>query len=239
MLIIPAIDILDGKLVRLKKGDFNQVSDYNLSPAEQAEKYYDIGFEWLHLVDLSGSKEGKTTSLSIIDSIKKNTGMKIQFGGGIRSAADAKSILDLGVDRIVIGSVSVSNKPEFFKILSFADVDRICIAADVKGERVMIKGWEEDSQVNLFDHIHFCYCKGISHFLVTDIERDGMLSGPNYGLYELIKERYPSLNVIVSGGISKIEDVIRLKEKNYYGVVIGKAIYENKISLEELRSIAD
>jgi phosphoribosylformimino-5-aminoimidazole carboxamide ribotide isomerase len=239
MLIIPAIDILDGKLVRLQKGDFNRVSDYGISPVDQARKYFEYGFEWLHMVDLTGSKDGNINTAEIITGIRQNTGLKIEFGGGIRSAEDASRLIGLGVDRLVIGSLALTNKNEFFKILASVDVEKICIAADVKGERVMIRGWKDDSQINLYDHIHYCYCKGINTFLVTDIERDGMLLGPNYDLYDSIMEKYPSLNVIVSGGIANIDDVVKLKEKKFYGVVIGKAIYENKLSLEELKGIAD
>lgn len=234
MLIIPAIDILDGKIVRLRKGDFDQVSGYDISPLDQAGIYSDAGFDWLHIVDLSGSKNGKFTALEILSSIKESTGIKIQFGGGIRSSKDAETLIDIGIDRIVLGSISVTDKQEFFKILSAVDVSKICIAADVKEEHIMIKGWKENSNINLFAHLQFCYCNDIKHFLVTDIEKDGMLTGPNFSLYDSVQEKYPEINIIVSGGVSGMDDIRQIARKKYYGVVVGKAIYEKKLSIKEL-----
>lgn len=237
MKIIPAIDILDNKLVRLEKGKFQSSKIYSDNPLEVAKSFDGFGFEWLHIVDLSGSKSGKISTIDLLDKIKNKTRLKIQFGGGIRSLEDAKQLINY-VDRIIIGSLSVTNKNEFEKIISEIGEQKIICAVDVKNERVMIKGWTFDSELTLQNHIGYCSSVGIKNFLVTDIERDGMLTGPNINLYSKLISNYPSLNFIASGGISSFDDLIDLKKINAYAVVVGKAIYENKISLKELKEIA-
>lgn len=237
MKIIPAIDILDNKLVRLEKGKFQSSKIYLDNPLEVAKTFDGFGFEWLHIVDLSGSKSGKISTIDLLDKIKNQTRLKIQFGGGIRSLADAKQLINY-VDRIIIGSLSVTDKNEFEKIISEIGEQKIICAVDVKDEKVMIKGWTVDSELTLQNHIDYCSSVGIKNFLVTDIQRDGMLSGPNIILYSKLITNYPSLNFIASGGISSYDDLINLKKINSYAVVVGKAIYEKKISLKELKEIA-
>lgn len=237
MKIIPVIDILDNKLVRLEKGKFQSSKIYLDNPLEVAKTFDGFGFEWLHIVDLSGSKSGKISTIDLLDKIKNQTRLKIQFGGGIRSLADAKQLINY-VDRIIIGSLSVTDKNEFEKIISEIGEQKIICAVDVKDEKVMIKGWTVDSELTLQNHIDYCSSVGIKNFLVTDIQRDGMLSGPNIILYSKLITNYPSLNFIASGGISSYDDLINLKKINSYAVVVGKAIYEKKISLKELKEIA-
>ncbi|MCL6493353.1 MAG: 1-(5-phosphoribosyl)-5-[(5-phosphoribosylamino)methylideneamino]imidazole-4-carboxamide isomerase [Ignavibacterium sp.] len=237
MKIIPAIDILDNKLVRLEKGKFQSSKVYSDNPLDVAKSFDGFGFEWLHIVDLSGSKSGKISTIDLLDKIKNQTRLKIQFGGGIRSLEDAKQLINY-VDRIIIGSLSVTDKNEFEKIISEIGEQKIICAVDVKDEKVMIKGWTVDSEQTLQNHIDYCSSVGIKNFLVTDIQRDGMLSGPNIILYSKLITNYPSLNFIASGGISNYDDLINLKKINSYAVVVGKAIYENKISLKELKEIA-
>ena len=237
MKIIPAIDILDNKLVRLEKGKFQSSKIYSDNPLDIAKTFDGFGFEWLHIVDLSGSKSGKISIIDLLDKIKNQTRSKIQFGGGIRSLADAKQLINY-VDRIIIGSLSVTDKNEFEKIISEIGEQKIICAVDVKDEKVMIKGWTVDSELTLQNHIDYCSSVGIKNFLVTDIQRDGMLTGPNLNLYRKLITNYPSLNFIASGGISNYDDLINLKKINSYAVVVGKAIYENKISLKELKEIA-
>jgi len=237
MKIIPAIDILDNKLVRLEKGKFQSSKIYSDNPLDIAKTFDGFGFEWLHIVDLSGSKSGKISTIDLLDKIKNQTRSKIQFGGGIRSLEDAKQLINY-VDRIIIGSLSVTDKNEFEKIISEIGEQKIICAVDVKDEKVMIKGWTVDSELTLQNHIDYCSSVGIKNFLVTDIQRDGMLSGPNIILYSKLITNYPSLNFIASGGISSYDDLIHLKKINTYAVVVGKAIYENKISLKELKEIA-
>jgi phosphoribosylformimino-5-aminoimidazole carboxamide ribotide isomerase len=237
MNIIPAIDILDNKLIRLEKGKFQSSKIYSDNPLDVVKTFDGFGFEWLHIVDLSGSKSGKISTIDLLDKIKNQTRLKIQFGGGIRSLADAKQLINY-VDRIIIGSLSVTDKNEFEKIVSEIGKQKIICAVDIKVEKVMIKGWTVDSELTLQNHIDYCSSVGIKNFLVTDIQRDGMLTGPNLNLYRKLIKNYPSLNFIASGGISSYDDLINLKKINSYAVVVGKAIYENKISLKELKEIA-
>lgn len=237
MKIIPAIDILDNKLVRLEKGNYQSSKIYSENPLDVAKTFDEYGFEWLHIIDLSGSKSGKISVFNLLNKIKNQTRLKIQFGGGIRSLEDAKQLIKY-VDRIIIGSLSVTNKNEFEGIISEIGEEKIICAVDVKDEKVMIKGWTVDSELTLQNHIEYCNSVGINNFLVTDIYRDGMLTGPNINLYGKLITDYPSLNFIASGGISSQDDLINLKKINACAVVVGKALYENKISLKELKKIA-
>ena len=238
MLIIPAIDIIDGKVVRLSKGSFESVVDYAKTPLEQAKIYGDHGFEWIHIVDLSGSKEGKINTVEILNEIKEETDLKIEFGGGIRSKDDVMLLNNNDVDGIIIGSLSVTDKNEFESIFNDIETDKIIIAADVLDYKIRIKGWTEDSMIHLFDHIDYCLSLGIDNFLCTDISVDGMLTGPNLTLYNEILNRYKSIKLTASGGISNIDDILELKKHPFRGAVVGKAIYENKINLKELSEIA-
>ncbi|MGE5401869.1 MAG: 1-(5-phosphoribosyl)-5-[(5-phosphoribosylamino)methylideneamino]imidazole-4-carboxamide isomerase [Ignavibacteriales bacterium] len=237
MIIIPAIDIYEKQIVRLKEGDFSRVTFYGNSPLEQAKVFKNHGFSWLHIVDLSASKTGNITTLDIVEEIKLKTGMNIEFGGGIRSGSSVEKILSAGADRVIIGSLSVQNKAEFEEIVQRHDPGRIVIAADVKDEKIAIKGWTEQTSLSLSDHIEYCLGLGIDTFLCTDISKDGMLEGTNTGLYSRILKKYPGIKLIASGGVKDIEDVKRVKDLDVYGVVVGKAIYENKINLKELAEV--
>jgi len=237
MIIIPAIDILENKIVRLRKGDFNQVEFYPNSPLEQAKFYESVGFEWLHIVDLNGSKTGIISVSEIILEIKSGTKLKIEFGGGIRSYDNVATLLALGIDRVIIGSLSIQDKNEFDKIIANAGADKIIVAADVKNEMIAIKGWTENTSVSIYEHIDYCKNKSINTFLCTDISTDGMLTGTNLILYNKLLKSYPDINLIASGGVKDINDVKALNDLNVFGVVIGKAIYENKIDLKELVKI--
>lgn len=238
MLIIPAIDIINGEVVRLSKGKYESKVGYNETPLEFAKVYNDLGFEWVHIVDLSGSKDGKITTTKIIEKIKTQTNLRVEFGGGIRSKKDVVTFDNIGIDGIIIGSLSVSNKEEFESILEDVVPSKIIIAADVLDYKVRIKGWTENSNVHLFDHIKYCRELGIENFLCTDIAVDGMLTGPNFSLYQTAIEKFPEIKLTASGGVSNINDILKLKELPVRGVVVGKAIYENKINLEELAKLA-
>jgi phosphoribosylformimino-5-aminoimidazole carboxamide ribotide isomerase len=238
MLIIPAIDILDGKVVRLLKGDFDAATIYSNSPLDQAKIYESYNFRWVHIVDLSGSKDGKSSTKKIIKEIKQNTSLEIEFGGGIRSTEDVENLFSIGIDRAVLGSLPITNKREFELIVSKYEKDKFVIATDVLNENVLIKGWQENSNINLFDHITYCISLGLGTFLVTDVNLDGMLTGPNVKLYKKLKRKFKETKIIASGGISSIGDLNILKQLNIDAAVVGKAIYECKIKLEELSKIA-
>lgn len=234
MLIIPAIDILDGKVVRLTKGDFATAKSYLENPLEQAKIYEDFGFEWVHIVDLSGSKDGNISSLKILEEIKKKTKLKVEFGGGIRKFADAADLFLINVDRIVIGSLPFVNRPEFETMLEKFPKNNIVIAADTKRGEIVVKGWSENSNLEISAYITQCKALGLNNFLITDIDKDGMMEGPNLHLYRGLKELFPEINIIASGGVRSMEDLVELDDMNCYAAVVGKAIYEHKIDLKEL-----
>lgn len=238
MLAIPSIDIYNGEITRLLKGNFADVTYYEDSPLEYAQKFESIGLEWLHMVDLSASVTGNISVLEIIREIKSTTNLKIQFGGGIKSLLNAEKVFDYGVDRIVIGSISVNNQNEFEKINDKYGSDKIIVASDIKNEMIYVKGWTENSNVSLWDHFDYCTSLGIKNFLCTDISKDGTLIGPNLELYKRVIEKYSQVNLIASGGIGSVDDLKNLSATGLYAAVIGKAIYEKKITLEELKQFA-
>lgn len=234
MLIIPAIDLYENKIVRLRKGDFNQVTFYKQTPLEQAKEFEQHGFEWLHVVDLLGSKTGTITVDKIIREVKKETKLKIEFGGGVRNSQTVSQLFDIGIDKVILGSISVKNKIEFETIVKNFPAQNFIIAVDALDEMLAVSGWTEATAISVYEHIDYCLQFGLIHFLCTDISKDGMLTGTNIELYKKILARFPNINLIASGGVKDLDDVIKVKDINPYGVVIGKAIYENKIDLKEL-----
>ncbi|MCX7875532.1 MAG: 1-(5-phosphoribosyl)-5-[(5-phosphoribosylamino)methylideneamino]imidazole-4-carboxamide isomerase [Melioribacteraceae bacterium] len=237
MLVIPAIDIYKNKVARLFKGKFDEVKFYEFTPIEYAISFYENNFNTIHIVDLEASTTGVISTINFIKEIKNYTGLKIQFGGGIRNFEIVNELIDLGVDKIIIGSISVNNKNEFEKIINKVGCEKIIVATDSKNKKILIKGWLEESKVELFEHINYCLSLGISYFLSTDVDKDGTLSGPNFNLYKELIKNFPTSKFIASGGISNLDDVMKLNELNLYATVIGKAIYENKINLKELAKI--
>ncbi len=234
MLIIPAIDIYENKVVRLRKGNFNEITFYDFSPVERATEFSKANFKWIHLVDLLGSKTGEISITNILSDIKMKTKLKIQFGGGIRNIETAKQLFDIGVDRIVIGSLSIINKNEFEKIVKKFNSEKIIVSIDAINYQIAIKGWTETCNISILEHINYCKYLGIKYFLCTDISKDGTLEGPNLNLYTEILNNYSNIKLIASGGVYNLENIKNLANLNLYGVVIGKAIYENQIKLEDL-----
>jgi phosphoribosylformimino-5-aminoimidazole carboxamide ribotide isomerase len=238
MLIIPAIDILNGKLVRLEKGDYRNHKIYSKNPIEVARQFVEHGFDLIHIIDLLGSKDGKISTTQLVRRIKSELKLKIQFGGGIRSLDDVKILVDCGVDKIIIGSISVTNKKEFEKIIHYVGAEKIITSIDTNNELIKINGWIEQTDISIKDHIRYCISLKLKTFLCTDINKDGMLTGPNILLYGTLMKQFPNVEIIASGGVSKLEDVEKLKLEKLFAVVIGKAIYENKIKLKELSKFA-
>lgn len=238
MLVIPAIDIMSGKVVRLTKGDFTKMKQYNSDPVDQALEFQTYGFKNLHIVDLEGSKSGKISTLMVLKLIKKNTDLRIQFGGGIRDLEVAEEILETGIDKLIIGSLAVKNKALFEKIVKIATPEKILPAADTLNGFISIQGWTEKTDLHVEDHIKYCAGLGLNTFLVTDISRDGMLAGSNIDLYRSLQEKFPGLNFIASGGVQSIEEVQRLRDAGLYAAITGKALYEKRILIEELVKIA-
>jgi phosphoribosylformimino-5-aminoimidazole carboxamide ribotide isomerase len=238
MIIIPAIDIYDNKVVRLSKGDFKEVSFYNESPVKQAKIFEEAGFNLIHIVDLEAAKTRKFTAIDIIKEIKNETNIKIQFGGGIKDIKTAIQIFQAGVDYAVIGSLAVKNREEFKMIVEKHSPDKIVTAVDMLDEKVQISGWTEEANLSPYDLIDFCMEIGIKKFICTDISKDGTMKGVNTNLYKKIMNRYPDIKLIASGGVKDTEEIKKLKELNPYAVVVGKAIYEEKIDLKELSELA-
>ncbi len=238
MLVIPAIDIYDEKIVRLTKGDFDNITYYKNTPLQQARLYESFGFKLVHVVDLTGSKTGKLTSLESVKEIKKLTNLEIEFGGGLRDVKSVADIFSSGVDYAIIGSLSIQNKTEFEIIINEYSPSKIISAIDVRDEKLRISGWTEGTSVSVYSHIEYCIKLGIQKYLCTDISKDGTLIGTNVNLYKKIMERFPQIKLIASGGVKDMEEIKMLNELNLYGVVVGKAIYEDKIDLKELAKFA-
>lgn len=235
MKIIPAIDIIDGKCVRLSKGNYNSQITYNQNPLEVAKTYEDHGIEFLHLVDLDGAKSNHIINYSILEIIASKTNLKIDFGGGIKTENDVNLAFNCGANQVTCGSVAVK-QPEIFCewILTYGS-EKIILGADVRGKYVATDGWINTSNQSIFDFINFYKNKGIETVTCTDISKDGMLEGPSFKLYSKIIDAY-NINLVASGGVSEYDDILKLDDMGCYGIIIGKAIYENKISLKQLEN---
>ncbi len=235
MQIIPAIDIIEGKCVRLTQGDYSKKTIYNEDPLEVAKQFEDAGIRRLHLVDLDGAKSGMITNLKVLERIAENTNLEIDFGGGIKQEKDLESVFNAGAQLATIGSLSVKEPEVFYSLVRKYGAGKFLLGADVKNEKLAIHGWAEETNVSVFDFIDQNLQEGIKNIFCTDISKDGMLKGPAIDLYKRIIEKFPETNLIASGGVSSIKDVELLKNNSCTGVIIGKAIYEGKISLAELK----
>lgn len=233
MHVIPAIDLLDGKVVRLHKGDYEQATVYNDNPIDEAEKFKKAGFDHIHVIDLNGAKEGKFVNLDIIKEMIDQTGISVQTGGGVRSFADASMLLDEGLSNIICSSMAVKNPDDWLHVLDNYG-ERAILGMDLKDGKVAYSGWIETLDQPLEDFLKPMINRGLSTVLSTDISRDGTLEGPNFDLYQKLGKQFPNLNFIASGGISNGSDLHKLAERNQYGVVVGRAYYENKVSLDEM-----
>jgi len=235
MKILPAIDIKDKKCVRLTKGDFENKTEYEISPLAQAEKYKEHGFINLHIVDLDGALTGKTINLNIIQEIVSKYDLKVQVGGGVRTLDSIKKYIDIGVDKIILGSAAIRNK-EFLKEACSKYKNKIALGLDAKAGNLSVSGWKEDLNIKTLDFLKNVNDYGISRLIYTDIDRDGTKSSPNFE--DTIKiANVSSCPVIISGGVSSMEDIRKAKDlnnKNIEGIIIGKAIYDGDIKLDEL-----
>ena len=235
MKIIPAIDIIDGKCVRLSKGDYETKKIYNENPVEVAKEFEDFGIQYLHLVDLDGAKAKKIINQKVIENIAKNTNLIIDFGGGIRSEEDLQKAFDSGSKKVTLGSIAVVNPELCLAWLEKFGAEKLILGADCLDRKIKTSGWLENSETDVVDFIKEYQKKGFREVVCTDISKDGMLQGPSTALYQEIIEN-STIELIASGGISNIEDVQKMKEIGCAGTIIGKAIYEGRISLEDLRS---
>lgn len=232
--IIPAIDILNGQCVRLEQGDFNKSTVYNTSPLEVAKQFEDHGIRRLHMVDLDGAKAGEMHNLGRLKEISRFTSLFVDYSGGIRSENDVIQALNEGADQVAIGSLAVSEPELFSHILKTYFPARIILAADFKDRKIMTHGWLKGEGEDLFEFVEKWVEQGLKYLMATDIEMDGMLTGVNLEVYKELKVRFPELNIIASGGFSKADEIDQLEDLGIFGLIIGKAIYEGKISLEYL-----
>jgi phosphoribosylformimino-5-aminoimidazole carboxamide ribotide isomerase len=237
MKIIPAIDIIDGKCVRLVQGDYAQKTIYNENPLDVARTFEDAGLTHLHLVDLDGAKAGKVVSWQVIETVVRGTSLKVDFGGGIKTTDEVKRLLDLGVSQVNLGSIAVKEPEKITEWIQQFGADKIILSADVKNEMISIDGWQQNSTINIVTFLRGYIQRGIEHVTCTDISTDGMLTGPNIELYKKVLLSFPQLHLIASGGVSSLEDLYELKLIGADGVIVGKAIYEGKIALADLNNI--
>ncbi|HQV54360.1 MAG: 1-(5-phosphoribosyl)-5-[(5-phosphoribosylamino)methylideneamino]imidazole-4-carboxamide isomerase [Chitinophagaceae bacterium] len=235
MTIIPAIDIIDGKCVRLTKGDYSQKTIYNKDPLEVALQFEDAGLQRLHLVDLDGAKAGDVKNWKVLEKIAGKTKLSIDFSGGISTQNNLEITFNSGATFASIGSIAVKDEFTFTGWLLAYGADKFIIGADVKEEQILIKGWTESTSLTVFELIDKYKLKGVKQFFCTDISKDGLLEGPSVDLYKKIINEHPSIDLIASGGVSTIKDLEELREVGCSGAIIGKAIYENKISLTDLK----
>ena len=236
MRIIPAIDLIDGKCVRLSKGDYATQKTYNEHPLEVAKEFEAHGIEYLHLVDLDGAKSKHIVNHKVLEDIASKTSLKIDFGGGLKSDEDLKIAFESGAHQITGGSIAVKEPKTFEQWITTYGSDKIILGADVQGDHIATNGWLETSEHRLVDFVKDYHAKGIHYVICTDISKDGMLQGPSFDVYRDLLEQQPEIKLIASGGISTFDELPKLAAMGCEGTIIGKAIYENRIALKELEN---
>lgn len=234
MTIIPAIDIIDGKCVRLTQGDYDQKTIYSKYPLDVAKQFEDAGLTRLHLVDLDGAKAGAVKNWKVLENIAGKTKMVIDFGGGIKTENDVDIVFESGAALATVGSIAVKDETTFTSWLTQYGADKFLLGADVKDEKIAVGGWLETTDIWIYDFIQKYMEKGVKQLFCTDVSKDGKLEGPSTDLYKNIVAKFPDLHFIASGGVSSMEDVDQLRNIGCKGVIIGKAIYEGKVKLTEL-----
>ena len=236
MIILPAIDLLGRKAVRLLKGDYNQVTVYSDSPLEVSEKFKSLGATHIHMVDLDGAKYGTAPNMDIVAEVAEKTGLFIEIGGGIRSMETVKKYIDAGISRVILGTAAICDE-DFLKEAVKAYGEKIAVGADVKDGKIAVKGWLEQSDVTLDEFFLKMQDLGVKNIICTDISRDGAMRGTNLELYRELSEKY-SLDITASGGVSSLDDVKALRQMNLYGAIIGKAYYTGAVDLKEAIEVA-
>ncbi len=234
MIIIPAIDLIEGKCVRLTQGDYAQKKIYNENPLEVAKEFEAVGLKRLHLVDLDGAKAKKVVNQKVLERLAAGTNLTIDFGGGIKTNEDIQSVFDAGADMATIGSIAVKNPELFYAWIKEYGGEKILLGADVNGEMIAIHGWTEQTQFSIYDFLEENIKHGLKQAFCTDISKDGLLAGPSVELYKKIIAQFPYLNFTASGGVSSIDDLEVLEEIGCKAAIVGKAIYEGKIKPEQL-----
>lgn len=236
MQIIPAIDIIDGKCVRLTEGDYTQKTVYDASPLEMASIYASHGIKRLHLVDLDGARSGSVVNWRVAEEIASKTSLTIDFGGGVKTKAEVSRIISLGIQYVTVGSVAAKQPEVFSEWICEFGPDRFMLGADVRDRKIMVSGWAESLDMDIIPFLEGYVSKGIQNVFCTDISKDGRLEGPAVQLYADLKRQFPGLFLIASGGVAEMKDLGQLAAAGCDGVIIGKAIYENRITLQELEA---
>lgn len=232
--IIPAIDLIDGRCVRLTKGDYAQSRVYDGSPVDMAKRYADCGVRRIHIVDLDGAKAKHPCNLDVLESVATATGLDIEWGGGVKDESALRSAMDSGASRVICGSVAVDNRDMFIEWLGKYGSNRLILGADVRDGKVATHGWLKENNVMVEELVDAFVPFGLSQLICTDINKDGMLQGPNYPLYTGLQEKYSAVDVTLSGGISSFADVERAHALGIRAVIVGKAIYEGRITLKDI-----
>ena len=236
MKIIPAIDLIDGQCVRLTKGDYATKKVYNSNPVEVAKQFEGSGIKYLHLVDLDGAKAHHIVNYKVLEEISHKTKLHIDFGGGLKTDEDLRIAFESGADQVTGGSIAVKDPPKFENWLSKYGAERIILGADCIRRKIAVHGWQEESDMEVVSFIDAYVQKGVRNVVCTDISKDGMLQGPSFELYTEILNKTPLINLIASGGVSTYEELPKLADLGCSAVIIGKAIYEGKITLKQLES---
>ncbi len=234
--LVPSISVIKGKVTRLTRGDYEQEKEYEKSPVDFARMFEEIGLDIIHLVDLEGAIRETPVAYHVLETISGHTNMKIEFTGGIRTDGDILKIFECGAKYISVASVAAHNPELFTQWLFSYGREKISLSADAINNKVLIKGWQKKTDIDLFDHIKYFYDLGLKYIKVTDVSRDGTMVGPNYDLYKKLVDTFPNASIIASGGIRSVDDINRLNDIGMYAVIFGKAFYEGKLSLEDLKS---
>ena len=234
MYIIPAIDIISGECVRLSKGDYDTKKVYSKSPVDVAKAYSDLGFKRLHVVDLDGAKSSAPKNLPALEKMVSATSLDIQYGGGVKTETSLRSVLDAGASRVICGTVAVTSPDLFVGWLDHFGSQRVILGADFRDDFVAVSGWERQTDLILDTIVENFYTRGLRQLIATDISKDGMLCGIDYQRYYKLNELFPDLKITISGGISSINDIERIDRSKIDSVIVGKAIYEGRINIEEL-----
>jgi phosphoribosylformimino-5-aminoimidazole carboxamide ribotide isomerase len=235
MEIIPAIDVIDGKCVRLTQGDYAQKKIYNEHPLEVAKAFEDAGLQRLHLVDLDGAKAGKVKNWKVLETIAGKTSLVIDFGGGIKTEEDVNIVFNSGAALATVGSIAVKHEEELVRWLTVFGAEKFLLGADVKDEKIAIGGWLETTDIWVYDFIEKYLSRGIQQLFCTDVSKDGKLEGPALDLYKQIIQKFPTLHFIASGGVSSMDDLHALRDAGCKGAIVGKAIYEGRIKIKDLK----
>lgn len=232
--IIPSIAIRDGKIIRLQQGDFSRETIYDDDPVDLSRSFEDHGIEVVHLVDLDGAQRGQPVNYHILEAIAGHTNLKVDFTGGIHTDGDISKAYEYGASYITAASISVTDKELFASWIITYGREKITLGADAYEQRISFRGWQKQSEINVYDHIEYFYSRGLKYVKTTDISRDGIMQGPCLDLYENIINKFPDIKVLASGGVRNTDDIQRLKDIGVFGVIFGKAFYEGEIKLKDL-----